>query len=274
MFYNIRLNIFIYYFFTTIGFLGVLYYFLEILNFDDVYLLLAILATLAIFSGAFISKLAVQPLQEHLNNIEQLSKETLHELNLPISTIKTNSQMLQKNITNEKDIKRLSRILSASSMLQERYNELDYMIKTHTTKEINEEFDLDSLVKQRIEFLQGIYPNNIFDTKLSTLKIYNDKIGLGKVIDNIIDNAVKYSNNNRIIKISIEGKKLSIQDQGKGMDEAELLRVFDKYYQGDEDAKGFGIGLSLVKRFCDKQQIKLSIDSQPKLGTKITLEFR
>lgn len=274
MFYNLRLNIFIYYFFTTIGFIVALYYFLEVLEFSDPYLLLAILATLAIFSGVFISKLAVEPLKDHLNNIEQLSKETLHELNLPISTIKTNSQMLYKNIENEKDLKRLSRILSASNMLEQRYNELDYMIKTHTTKEINEDFYLDKLIQERIEFLQGIYPNRTFNLDLEQVEIHNDKIGLGKVIDNIIDNGVKYSQNNDNIDIILKEKILIIQDHGKGMDESELLKVFDKYYQGDTDAKGFGIGLSLVKRFCDKQQIKLSIDSKMNYGTKITLEFK
>jgi signal transduction histidine kinase len=242
--------------------------------FDDVYLLLAILSTLAIFSGVFISKLAVEPFREHLNNIEQLSKETLHELNLPIATIKTNSQMLQKNIENEKDIKRLQRILSASNMLQERYNELDYMIKTHTTKEIDEEFYLDDLVRERREFLQGIYPNKKISLELEKTQIFNDKIGLGKVIDNIIDNGVKYSPNSDKIDIFLKDKKLTVQDYGQGMDENEVLKVFDKYYQGDSDAQGFGIGLSLVKRFCDKQNIKLSIDSKPTLGTKIILEFR
>lgn len=274
MFHNIRLNIFIYYFFTTIGFLAVLYYFLEVLVFNDTYLLLAILATLAIFSGVYISKLAVEPLKEHLNNIEQLSKETLHELNLPISTIKTNTQMLKKNIDNEKDLKRISRILSASNMLEQRYNELDYMIKTQTTNEINEEFFLDELLKERIDFLQGIYPNKSFHLNLQSTKVINDKIGLGKVIDNIIDNGVKYSQNSDKVDITIKDKQLQIQDYGQGMDEGELLNIFDKYYQGDSDTKGFGIGLSLVKRFCDKQQIKLSIDSKVDYGTKITLEFK
>ncbi|MCW8838840.1 MAG: HAMP domain-containing histidine kinase [Thiovulaceae bacterium] len=251
-----------------------MYYFLEVLEFSDAYLLLAILATLAIFSGVFISKLAVEPFKNHLDNIEQLSKETLHELNLPIATIKTNTQMLSKNIDNEKDLKRLSRILSASSMLEQRYNELDYMIKTHTTKEINEDFFLDVLIKERIDFLQAVYPNKKFNLKLDRVNIFNDKIGLGKVIDNIIDNGVKYSQNNDNIDIVLKEKELSIQDHGEGMDENELLKVFDKYYQGDADSKGFGIGLSLVKRFCDKQQIKLSIDSKLNHGTKITLVFK
>jgi len=274
LFHNLRLNIFIYYFFTTVGFLGVFYYFLEILEFSDPYLLLAILATLAIFSGVFISKLAVDPLKEHMQNLEQLSKETLHELNLPISTIKTNSQMLKKSISEEKNIKRISRILSASEMLQERYNELAYMIKNHTSKEINEEFELDTLIKERVDFLQAVYPNKQINTKLVKTKIINDKIGLGKVIDNIIDNGVKYSQNTKDIDISLENKKLTIQDHGQGMDENEVVKVFDNYYQGDSDNQGFGIGLSLVKRFCDKQNIKLSIDSKQNVGTKIILDFK
>jgi signal transduction histidine kinase len=256
------------------GFLGVFYYSLEVVGFDDIYLLLALLATLAIFSGVFISKLAVEPFREHLQNIEQLSKETLHELNLPISTIKTNTQMLKKNITNEKDIKRISRIISASNMLQERYNELDYMIKTHTTREINEEFNLDMLVNERVEFLQGIYPNKTFNTQLQKVQIFNDKIGLSKVIDNIIDNSVKYGKNNDNIDILLKNNQLSIQDYGLGMDESQVVKVFDQYYQCDSESKGFGIGLSLVKRFCDKQNIKLSIDSKLGFGTKIILEFK
>jgi signal transduction histidine kinase len=253
--------------------LGVFYYSLEVLEFDDPYLLFAILATLAIFSGVFISKLAVEPLKEHMQNIEQLSKETLHELNLPIATIKTNSQMLQKNLENEKDIKRLSRIISASKMLEDRYNELDYMIKNHTAKEVNEEFDLEVLIKERVEFLQAIYPNKQINTKLVKTKITNDRIGLGKVVDNIIDNGVKYSQNQKNIDITLKDKILTFQDYGKGMDENEVVRVFDKYYQGDSQEKGFGIGLSLVKRFCDKQNIKLFIDSKQDVGTKIILDF-
>ncbi len=84
--------------------------------------------------GVMISKLAIDPLQEHVTNLQNLSKETLHELNLPISTIFTNSNMLKKNMQSEKDLKRLTRIDTACSMLQERYNELDYMIKKQNSK--------------------------------------------------------------------------------------------------------------------------------------------
>lgn len=225
-------------------------------------------------AGVMISKLSVDPLQEHVKNLQNLSKETLHELNLPISTIMTNSHMIKKNISDEKSLKRISRIESACSMLQQRYNELDYMIKTQTRQEIKEDIYLDKLVEDRVEFLQSIYPHIKFNTELEELQINSDKIGLSKVIDNIIDNGVKYSQNIHKIDIRLEDNILCIQDYGCGMDEVELLRIFDNYYQSNDSMQGFGIGLSMVKRFCDTNSILLSFKSTPDEGTKVLLQFK
>jgi len=222
----------------------------------------------------YIAKLAVEPLKKYLNNIQNLSKETLHELNLPISTIKTNIGMLKKNQQDEKILKRIDRIEVASNMLQQRYNELDYMIKTQTLMDLNEEFFLDEVLHQRVEFLSGIYPNIKFNLDLQNTTIFSDKIGLCKVIDNIINNGVKYAPNSDKIDIVLKDYILSIQDYGIGMNESEIVKVFDNYYQSDTDMQGFGIGLSLIKRFCDKQNIKLRIESIPNQTTKIILNFK
>jgi signal transduction histidine kinase len=229
---------------------------------------------LIILSGVFISKLAIDPLQEHVIHLQNLSKETLHELNLPISTIMTNSHLLQKNLESEKDLKRLSRIESACFMLQQRYNELDYMIKRQTFQEMKESFDLDELIHSRVEFLQEVYPQISFKLELEKVNITTDKIGLSKVIDNIIDNGVKYSQNSNIIIIKLLDYTLHIQDFGCGMDEVELLQIFDNYYQSNKNMQGFGIGLSMVKRFCDMQNIKLSFNSQVNIGTTVILKFK
>ncbi len=224
--------------------------------------------------GVFISNLAIEPLKKYIENIQNLSKETLHELNLPISTIKTNVQMLKKNQQDEKILKRIKRIETASDMLQQRYNELDYTIKKQSLIDLNEKFSLDKLIYQRIEFLSGIYPNIKFNLDIDNTTIYSDQIGLGKVIDNIVSNGVKYAPNSNKIDIVLKKYTLSIQDYGIGMDESEIVKVFDKYYQRDTDIQGFGIGLNLVKRFCDKQNIKLRIESIPNQTTKIILNFK
>jgi signal transduction histidine kinase len=220
-----------------------------------------------------ISKLSVDPLQEHVKNLQDLSKETLHELNLPLSTIITNTHMLKKNINDEKNLKRMARIESACNMLQERYNELDYMIKTQTLQEIKENFELSELIEQRIEFLGAIYPHVAFNLKLEATQILGDRVGLTKVIDNLIDNGVKYSPISNKIDIKLSEYTLVIQDYGCGMDEVELLQIFDNYYQSNKNMQGFGIGLSIVKRFCDMHNIQLSFNSKPNIGTAVILKF-
>lgn len=227
-----------------------------------------------ILSGVFISKLAIDPLEEHVNNLQNLSEETLHELNLPISTIMTNSHLLKKKMSDEKNLKRMKRIESACYMLQERYNELDYMIKTQTQKDIKESFELNELVKNRVEFLNSIYPHITFTIELQPTQITSDKIGLAKVIDNIIDNGVKYSPNSTNIDIRLNDRELHLQDYGLGMDEVELLQIFDNYYQSNKNMQGFGIGLSMVKRFCDRHDIELNFKSKKDAGTTVTLKFK
>ena len=241
---------------------------------ENIYLLVLVFVCFTILSGAFISKLAIDPLAEYVNNLRNLSKETLHELNLPISTIKTNTQMLNKSLIDEKSQKRLARINSACEMLQERYNELDYLIKKQSDEVIREQFDLVELVNERVVFLNKIYPHIYFNMTCNSLIILNDKKGLAKVIDNIVDNGVKYSPDSKTIDISINERSLTIRDYGIGMDEVELLRIFDKYYQSNKNMQGFGIGLSMVRRFCDKNEIALSFVSKPHIGTTVELKFK
>ncbi len=259
---------------TTLTFLSIFYYFLEVAQTPNITLLILSLVALVSFTGVIISKLSVDPLAEHVNNLQNLSKETLHELNLPISTIMTNIHMLKKSLEDEKDFKRASRIESACKMLQERYNELDYMIKLQGSNIVNEDILLNELVQQRVEFLKQIYPHVEFKLKLVSTKISNDRVGLSKVIDNIIDNAVKYSQNIHKIDIRLQDNTLEIQDYGRGMDEVELVQIFDNYYQSNDNVKGFGIGLSMVKRFCDTNGVLLNFISKPDMGTTVILKFK
>ena len=274
MFRNLRINIFIYYFVTVSTFLGILHYLLAVAEVQNVLLLAVILLCFVILSGVFISKLAIDPLSEHVQNLQNLSKETLHELNLPISTIISNSSLLKKNNQDEKSLKRISRIESACEMLRSRYNELDYMIKTQSRQELNEEIELKSLVEKRVEFLQSIYPHISFNLELKETLIFNDLIGISKVIDNIIDNGVKYSKISTTIDIRLQNHTLEVEDYGCGMDEVELLKIFDNYYQSNENMQGFGIGLSMVKRFCDTNSIQLSFKSKIDEGTTVLLKFK
>lgn len=228
---------------------------------------------LSIWLGKLFAKIAIKPLHEHFDHLDRFSKETLHELNLPVSTIVTNVALLRKTHTDEKSQKRLERIEQAALMLKNRYDELDYFIQKQMEKEAIETFDVAALVHERVEFLTPLYPSVEWEIQTCELLVRSDRIGLGKVIDNLIDNGVKYSSQTPKIALKMESKTLSICDQGCGIDEVALVKIFDHYYQSDKNMAGYGIGLGLVKRYCDKYSIKLRVESKPDRGACISMDF-
>ncbi|OQX59750.1 MAG: hypothetical protein B5M52_02455 [Helicobacteraceae bacterium 4484_230] len=236
---------------------------------------LFIAAFLVSATGAYLlSKIVIEPIREHFEQLEKFSKETLHELNLPINTITTNVKMLRKSNHDEKSLKRLNRIEMACEMLQKRYNELDYLIKRQIQKELIEPFDAKELIEERVMILKEIYPSAKFNTDLDSLSLKMDKMGFSKTIDNLIDNAIKYSATPATVNITLHDSELRISDKGVGMDDMELLRIFDRYYQSDAATPGFGIGLGLVKDYCDRHRIMLHVESKKGKGTSMILDLK
>jgi len=259
---------------TTAVLLAVVYYVHQIAGVQQWGVIAFGALMVTVIAGRVLAKIAISPLREHFDHLEQLSKETLHELNLPINTITANVDMLRKTHTDEKSLKRLGRIETAAGMLKERYNELDYLIKKQMEKETLEPFSIPQLIEERLVFLRSLYPGVKWETELHPLTVTLDRIGLGKVIDNIIENGVKYSPADPRITIRMEGNRLSICDRGIGMDEITLMRIYDRYYQNDSTMAGYGIGLGLVKRYCDRHQVGLNVSSKPGSGTCVKFEFK
>jgi len=225
-----------------------------------------------LLSGYIFTVIATEVKESQDKKLEHLIKESLHEINLPISTIEANIDMLSRKVEDKKSATRINRIKEALKRLKRLYNLLSYNLKKEVLKIEKEEFDLSLLVKERIEFFQELNRNS-FVLELKELKIYVDKIGLEQAIDNIIENAMKYSNRDDIIKITIDKNRLIIEDSGIGIDENEMQLVFQRYYQSDNSNSGEGIGLSIVKKYCDSEGIGLHIYSKKGIGTKVDLDF-
>lgn len=274
MFRNVEIALASLYVTTTGILIAGIYYVHQVLGVEQWGIIAFISLIITLFVGGVMARIAITPLREHFYHLERFSKETLHELNLPINTITANVQMLRKTHTDEKSLKRLERIEIASEMLKERYNELDYMIKKQSEREKIEHFDLGGVIETRLLFLRSLYPSVVWQVELEVCDVYGDRIGLSKVIDNLIENGVKYSPKNPIITITLRNYTLSICDQGIGMDEITLIHIYDRYYQSDSTMAGYGIGLNLVKRYCDRYAIALHISSKVNEGTCVKLEFK
>ncbi|MBN2894513.1 MAG: HAMP domain-containing histidine kinase [Campylobacterales bacterium] len=263
-----------YYFASVSLVLAALYFTLFTLKIDSVFLLLVIAGVPTVLMGMLMAALALEPLRSHFEQLERFTKETLHELNLPISTITANTSMLKKNTVDEKSLRRLERIEEATAMLRARHNELNYLIKKQMQVEQIELFALDTLLQTRVDFLSALYGRFEWSVAIEPTHIRADAMGLAKVIDNLIENAVKYSGASRRIEIVLQDAKLWITDFGVGMDEGVLLHIFDRYYQNDATMPGFGIGLHLVKRYCDRHRIGLHVKSIKEEGTTVVLNFK
>lgn len=260
---------------TTTGVLiAGIYYVHQVLGVEQWGVIAFVSLIITLLVGGILAKIAITPLREHFAHLERFSKETLHELNLPINTITANVAMLRKTHEDEKSRKRLERIEAAAQMLKERYNELDYLIKKQTERESIDSFDLRELLEERLGFLRSLYPTVVWNLEIDSYRVTCDRIGLGKVIDNLVENGVKYSPQTPHITIKLHDQTLTLCDQGSGMDEITLMRIYDRYFQNDTTMPGYGIGLSLVKRYCDRHHIQLNVTSRVGEGTCVKLEFK
>ena len=228
---------------------------------------------ISIAFGYIITSTLLSAKKQQDKNLEHLTKEILHELNIPISTIQLNTSLLHKSIDDEKLLKRVTRVEDATKRLQRLYKELSYTIKKEISAISKEEFCLKELIENRIEIFDE-FQRNKFVLSLQPYNIYTDKIGFEKAFDNIISNAMKYSSKDSTIEITLQNHTLSIKDNGIGMDEVELLRVFERYYQADNKKDGKGIGLAIVKEFCESNHINIDISSQKNKGTIIILKLK
>jgi signal transduction histidine kinase len=206
-------------------------------------------------------------------NLLHLTKEILHELNIPISTIQANSMLLKRSLKGDrKGIERLNRIDNSTKRLERLYSELIYSIKKEIQEIERERVELKKLIEERVNELR-LLNRNPFKLYLEPLTITIDRIGFEKMLDNILINAMKYSDKATPITIKLEGGVLIVEDRGIGMDESELIAIYDRYYQSDSSAYGEGIGLALVKAYCDDEKIKMWISSKKGVGTKVSFDL-
>lgn len=247
-----------------------IYAFLSLTEFSPKYLLYAMELSLflALGLGYLVAKHALAFSFSTHAVLRTITKNILHELNIPIATIKGNIFLIQKDTTNPKILERLQRIQKASDAFLDSYKELDYVIKKEI-KDVNKiDIELKNFVEKRIDLF---LPHKI-NLDLENCNVFVQEIGLKRCIDNLLSNAIKYGQN-KPVDISLKLGVLKIKDRGMGIESEQIAKIFTRYYKIDKNTQGKGIGLSLVKEFCDNNSVIISIDSKPKIGTIFSLDF-
>ena len=120
-----------------------------------------------------------------------------------------------------------------------------------------------------------------FDCASSSAWVLSDAVMLDRILRNLLDNAVKYTEVGRIaVQVDERGDSLrvTVRDSGVGIDAAERERVFEEYYQARNPARdrtrGMGLGLAIVKRLCDLLGHRIDVQSEPARGSAFTVTLQ
>jgi signal transduction histidine kinase len=150
---------------------------------------------------------------------------------------------------------------------------MEYEIESNISNISLQTFDIkdriDSSIVKTLDIKENITINNSTTSAIITSDIY----GFEVMIDNLIINAIKYNKKDGFINISNKNNILYIEDSGFGIDTKNLFKVYDKYFQEDSLHQGFGLGLNIVKEYCDKYKIIIKIDSKEGVGTTFSLDY-
>ncbi|MCT7909215.1 HAMP domain-containing histidine kinase [Arcobacter lacus] len=250
----------------------------DIDNSQVIYNAIILLLTISFFlflSSFFIIKQSIEPYRRLNQYLDDFLKDAMHELKTPIGVARINTDMLQMRLKNDKNILRIKSALKNMTVI---YEDLEYYMQQNAVKDEKRAINLSIFLEKRVEFFNDLaISKNISFTKFieKNIKINFNEIELYRIIDNNLSNAIKYSKENSNITVILEtvdeDLKLTFKDEGVGI--KDTSSIFKRYYRGDKITGGFGIGLSIVKNICDKNDIKIEVISKVEEGTTFVYSF-
>jgi two-component system, OmpR family, phosphate regulon sensor histidine kinase PhoR len=250
----------------------------------------AVIFTFVIFAAFFITIRALLN-QKKLSEIKSdFINNMTHEFKTPLATISLAVDALK----NEKVVNDKTKMAYFSGIIKDENKRMNKQVETILQAALMDKQALQlnliplhatDLIKAAINNIELPLKekNGILETHFNASNdlILADEVHFTNIINNLLDNAVKYSKENLKIKLSTSNFnshiRIKIEDNGIGMNKETLNRVFEKFYRAHtgniHNIKGFGLGLSYVKSVVDAHHGKIKAESTPGKGSCFTLEF-
>lgn len=228
---------------------------------------------------------------KELSQTETLRRELLanvsHDLKTPLTMIKAYAEMARDiNYNNKKKREEnLNIIVDETDRLNLLVNDILELskVQANTEKYIREKIDINDFVSgivKKYDYLKDDGYEIIYNG-IKNISVNEDKKRLNQILDNLINNALKYTGKDKKVMVNVvdlkEEIRIEVVDTGKGIKKEELKYIWDKYYKIDKsyqrNTKSTGLGLSIVKNICIQNNIKYGVKSKEGSGSTFWIEL-
>ncbi|NMB70271.1 HAMP domain-containing histidine kinase [candidate division WWE3 bacterium] len=236
--------------------------------------------------GYILAGLTLKPIEDMLIKQRRFISDAAHELKTPITAMKTDMEVTlrDKEPTVDKQRISLKNAIEETDKLNLFVNNLlkksRYELGNHQSEP--EILDFASIVAEVIKTMSPLakQKNIALEDSIEKINVKARESELNELVMNLIDNSIKYSNENGIVKIKVitQGKNvvLTVQDNGIGISEKDLKNIFEPFYKVDKSrtktkANGYGLGLAIVKDIVNSNHGSIDISSKINEGTTFTV---
>ncbi|RHW35685.1 sensor histidine kinase [Neobacillus notoginsengisoli] len=223
-------------------------------------------------------------LESNFDKQRQFISNASHELKTPITIIGSYSSLLKRRGLQDPKLfeESVDAIHSEAIRMKEMTEQLLLLAKHNEQWNLQmENVDLSSLVFASVKAFENAFNREvILEHPGEPLVVNTDEQKLKQLLFIFLDNARKYSDAPITLSFGSEGNGafIRVADQGIGIEDDELPRVFDRFYRVDKARNrkigGSGLGLSLAKEIADALKIQLHLTSKPGVGTTATLYLK
>ncbi len=240
---------------------------------------------LVIMAGAFFIFRSVKRQLKLAQQQQNFMMAITHELKTPIAITKLNLEtLLKRKLDETQSHKLVQKSIAETDRLNSLCNNILLLAQLEDRRYIitREEINLSELVNESIKDFYNRYPERSYAANIANdVYIKGDRLLLQLALNNLIDNATRYSPKEATVGITLQkeaGKiKLAVQNEGSGINDAEKKKVFEKFYRlgnkATKEARGTGLGLYLTKKIVLQHKAQISVSDNLPAGSIFTIEF-
>ena len=213
-----------------------------------------------------LTKRSLKPMLDTISHLDRFTKDLIHDLNTPVTSILLNTRMLKKELE-DKSNNKIKRIETSAKTISALYENLEVLLNGNLKKD---KVKLNNMINSLIDTYKQLYTHINFTIIPQDIIVNTNKNVIKRILDNIISNACKYSKDkNANITINFSNNTLVIEDNGKGI--IYPNKIFEREYK--ESTNGHGIGMHIVYRLCDELDHDINIQSEQNIGTIVQIKF-